>query len=188
MVVIIGCDESLKGDTFGGLVVAAVKCNDRQRGFLASLRVRDCKKITDGRVKELAVEIKKVAKYSIQSVLPQEYNKHKLTDLMNKLFKKAISDLRPADEIIVDKFPGCKVGDVCEAKADSKYTEVAAASILARDAALKQIEKLSDKFGHKIPLGSTHVKSALEILKKSRKSPKKFVKLHFKNVQNVFSK
>ena len=131
MVVIIGCDESLKGDTFGGLVVAAVKCNDGQRGRLAILGVRDCKKITDGRVRELAAEIKKVAKYSIQSVLPQEYNKYKLTDLMNKLFKKAISDLRPADEIIVDKFPGCKVGDICEARADSKYTEVAAARKVA---------------------------------------------------------
>ena len=188
MVVNIGCDESLKGDTFGGLVVAAVKCNDEQRGRLAMLGVRDCKKLSDGRVKELAPEIKKVAKYSIQSVLPQEYNKYKLTDLMNKLFKKASSDLRPADEIIVDKFPGCIVGSICEPKADSKYTEVAAASILARDSALKQIEKLSEKFGHKIPLGSTHVKGALEILKKSRKSPKKFVKLHFKNVKHVFDK
>ena len=38
-----------------------------------------------------------------------------------------------------------------------------------------------------VPKGSTHVKEALEYLKKSGKDPKKFIKLHFKNVQKALA-
>src|SRR3989344_436071 len=40
---IIGTDESLKGDTFGGLVVAGVKANEELRQKLVELGVADSK-------------------------------------------------------------------------------------------------------------------------------------------------
>ena len=84
---------------------------------------------------------------------------------------------------VVDKYPGCNVGDVQEEKAESKYVEVAAASILAREAALKQLNYLSVQAGFRTPKGSTHVRLALDELKERKLNLKKFVKIGFSNVK-----
>lgn len=185
---IIGSDESLKGDTFGGLVVAAVRADDNARKQLQELGVADSKTLNDQEIIPLAEKIKKVAQCEIRSVLPEEYNHgeggKKITLLLNKLHKDAAKDLG-AGKHIVDKFPGCVVGDVQEEKAESKYVEVAAASILARAAALQQLNYLSALAGFEIPKGSTHVQLALMELKKRSLEFRKFVKLEFRNVQGV---
>jgi ribonuclease HIII len=87
---------------------------------------------------------------------------------------------------VVDKYPGCKTGDVITEKAESKYIEVAAASIVARYFAIMQIEDLSRKAGFLLPFGSTHVDSALSKLKNSDLDPNEFVKFKFSNVRNYF--
>jgi ribonuclease HIII len=182
--VIIGSDESLKGDTFGGLVVAGVKADDKIREELNKLGVRDSKKITDKKVLLMAKGIKVIAEYKIRNVFPKEYNKSELTltPWLNKLHQECYDYLKPGKHV-VDKYPGCTVGDIQEEKAEDKYVEVAAASILARAEALKQIDTLSDKAGFKLPKGSTHVKSALVELKKKGLDFKKFVKVDFRNVR-----
>src|SRR3989338_8654944 len=45
--IVIGSDEVLKGDTFGGIVVAAVRANDSQREQLCALGVADSKTLSD---------------------------------------------------------------------------------------------------------------------------------------------
>jgi len=101
---------------------------------------------------------------------------------MNKLHKEVGNYLKPGQHV-VDKYPGCRVGNVREEKAEDKYVEVAAASVLARAAALKQLDYLSMKAGFHLPKGSTHVKLALYELKERGKNFKEFVKVDFKNVQ-----
>ncbi|PLW80163.1 hypothetical protein C0585_03995 [Candidatus Woesearchaeota archaeon] len=182
----VGSDETLKGDTFGGLVVAGVLCDDITRQKLKELGVDDSKKISDDMIPFLAEKIRKIANYSVQNIYPEEYNKNSQTELMNKLHRQVYLDLGGKGTHIVDKYPGCRVGDVIETKAEDKYVEVAAASIIARDEGLKQLEELTKKLKFKVPKGSTHVKHALLFLKKSQKNPKDFVKFHFKNVQEVF--
>ncbi len=179
----IGSDESLKGDTFGGLVVVGVKTDDVIRENLRILGVMDSKKLKDASVPLMAQNIKKIAKVAVRNIYPEQYNRYRLTQLMNKLHKSVASELG-AGTHVVDKYPGCNVGDIRVTKAESKYIEVAAASIVARDEALKQIRDLNKKLGIYIPKGSTHVKTALELLKKSGKKPEKFVKMHFSNVRN----
>ena len=180
---IIGSDEVLKGDTFGGIVVAAVKADSRIRGELAKLGVKDSKKLSDKKVMQLSKEIKKIASCEVISLLPEEYNKHNsLTSLLNQMHTKAAKALLPGKHII-DKYPGCTVGDVIEEKAESKYIEVAAASILARAAGLQQFDYLSKIAGFKLPMGSTHVKGALEELKRRNFDFNKFVKVDFRNVK-----
>jgi ribonuclease HIII len=185
----VGSDETLKGDTFGGLVVAGVLCNEKQRQELKMCGIDDSKKIDDKKIPILADEIRRILpkeNISIKNVYPEVYNNNTQTQLMNDLHKQVYLDIKKEGAIhIVDKYPGCNAGDICETKAESKYVEVAAASILAREAGLKQIDELSDKLGIDIPKGSTHVSDALEFLKKSEKNPKQFVKLHFKNVQKI---
>ena len=70
-----------------------------------------------------------------------------------------------------------------EEKADSKYVEVAAASILVRAVGLQQMKNLSALAGFSLPLGSTHVKEALKKLKEQGFEFRKFVKMDFKNVK-----
>ncbi len=186
--IIIGSDESLKGDTFGGIVVAAVKTTStKEQQRLISLGVKDSKQLKDTDIQNIAKVIKSEFECNIISLLPHEYNSKSgnVTSLLNDLHKRAAKDLKPGHHI-VDEYPGCTVGDLHEQKAESKYIEVAAASILARSAALDQIHFLSSLAGFTIPKGSTHVKDALQKLKEKKLPPSQFVKLDFKNVKEIF--
>ncbi|PIN73856.1 hypothetical protein COV20_01950 [Candidatus Woesearchaeota archaeon CG10_big_fil_rev_8_21_14_0_10_45_16] len=179
----IGSDETLKGDTFGGLVVAAVKADETIREQLKEAGAADSKTLRDAEILPLAEKIRRIAPCEVISLLPEEYNRFSgVTEILNKLHADSRKDLGPGKHV-VDKYPGCSVGDIIEEKADSKYVEVAAASILARAAGLKQLQYLSQEAGFEIPKGSTHVKEALQMLKEKKLEPRRFVKLHFRNVQ-----
>lgn len=186
--VVIGSDESLKGDTFGGLVVAAVKADDNLRPKLIALGVKDSKKLPDHICQKLAKKIEKLASCEVISLYPEEYNAFKdgQTALLNKLHRDCYTYLKPGFHI-VDKFPGCTVGDLIEVRADAHYVEVAAASILARAAALQQLKDLSERAQFSIPKGSTHVQHALEKIKENQLDLRYFVKLNFSNVKKFFS-
>jgi ribonuclease HIII len=180
---IIGSDESLKGDTFGGIVVAAVKADKKLREKLQELGVADSKTLSDKEIMAMADKIRKVVPCEIKSILPEEYNHNgKITEMLNKYHKECANFLQPGQHV-VDKYPGCNVGEVQEEKAESKYIEVAAASVLAREAALKQLNFLSMQVGFPVPKGSSHVKLALQKLKDRGLDFKKFVKVDFKNVR-----
>ena len=184
---IIGSDEVLKGDTFGGIVVAAVKANPEQHTALKDLGVRDSKTLSDRQIQLIAPKIEKNFPCIIKNIYPEEYNglKGTVTDILNKLHKECYNYLKPGTHV-VDKFPGCTVGDIIEIQAESKYPEVAAASIIARAHALNQLHDLSKKAGFLIPKGSAHVQKALEQLKKSNLPATDFVKLKFSNVKKIF--
>lgn len=184
----IGSDESLKGDTFGGIVVASVKANDQQRKQLEQLGIKDSKKLTDDRIAIFAEQIKKIVPYCIKELTPEKYNRFPgVTFILNNLHTECLQKLNEKGaKLVIDRYPGCNVKAIQEIKAESKYVEVAAASILARAVAVKQIQTLTKRTKFKIPKGSTHVQRALEQLKKNKLDPKKFVKMHFKNVQKYF--
>ncbi len=180
---IIGTDESLKGDTFGGLVVAGVKANDELRQKLIELGVADSKTFDDKEILVMAENIRRIAPCEIKSILPEIYNRlGEVTKLLNKLHQACAADLLPGKHV-VDKYPGCSVGDIQVEKAESKYAEVAAASVLARAAALQQLDYLSAQAGFRLPKGSTHVKLALFELKERGLDFSKFVKVDFRNVK-----
>lgn len=185
---VIGSDESLKGDTFGGIVVAAVKADNSLRQKLEELGAADSKLLEDREILRLADEIKKIAPCEIRSLLPEEYNRvGKVTLLLNNLHHDAAKHLLPGKHI-VDKYPGCTVGDLAVEKAESKYVEVAAASILARAAALQQLQYLSCLAGFTLPKGSTHVQMALHELKERGLDFRQFVKMEFRNVKEFLDR
>ncbi len=186
----IGSDEALKGDTFGGMVVAGVKADEALRVKLSQLGVTDSKELDDREILPLAEKIKKEVPCAIRSLLPEEYNLHdhpkknNVTELLNRLHAEVGRELGPGTHV-VDKYPGCLAGNVQEEKAESKYLEVAAASILARAAAVQQLNYLSSLAGFPIPKGSTHVKLALLELKHRGLPPEQFVKMGFGNVKEI---
>lgn len=185
----IGSDESLKGDTFGGIVVAAVKVDDALRQALMELGVADSKLLQDKEIIPLAEKIKKLVPCEVRSILPEEYNQHKgnVTTLLNHLHAACAKSLGEGKHI-VDRYPGCGVGDIAEEKAESKYVEVAAASVLARAKALEQLDFLSAEAGFSLPKGSSHVSFALQELQERGLPFEKFVKLHFRNVLEFLEK
>ncbi|HLP79446.1 MAG TPA: hypothetical protein VK158_02330 [Acidobacteriota bacterium] len=202
----IGSDECLKGDTFGGIIVAAVLVDEELRAKLRAIGVDDSKKIADKKIPVLAKMIRDLCKYTfVRELLPEEYNEFTQTQLLNQLHAECARTLKARhlageekeldsddeDKLasythIVDQYPGCKVGDIAKPHAEAEFVEVAAASILAREAGLKQFDMLSKLAGFTLPMGSTHVAEALTRLKYSKKDPRKFVKLHFRNVQEAF--
>jgi|FLOH01.1.fsa_nt_gi ribonuclease HIII len=190
--ILIGSDESLKGDTFGGLVVTAFRANSEEREKLKNIGVKDSKTIADKDIIRLADDLKEYFpnNFSIVSFNPKEYNEqisiHGLTQLLNIMHKQANNKIKTFNsKHVVDKYPGCATGDIIEEKAESKYVEVAAASIIARSEAIRQFHELSIKAGFKLPKGSTHVSEALQEIKKRELKPTLFVKTHFKNVQKA---
>lgn len=186
--VIIGSDESLKGDTFGGIVVAAVKADKQDREKLRELGVQDSKNLSDQEILGMARKIREIVSCEVKSLLPEEYNKFdgNITEMLNRMHLESARYLFPGKHV-VDKYPGCGVGDLALEKAESKYIEVAAASVLAREAALKQLSNLSILAGFRLPKGSTHVKLALHELQERNLDFSKFVKVNFKNVEEFLN-
>ena len=123
-------------------------------------------------------------------VVPDVLDKHQLDEL-NQVYDQHIFE---RDEMLskagTDQQNRFYIGDrdIRETKAESKYLEVAAASILARATALKQLNYLSIKAGFSLPKGSTHVELALIELKERGLDFNKFVKTGFGNVVKFLQK
>lgn len=193
----IGSDETLKGDTFGGLIVCAcLVCKDKEQTF-KDLGVRDSKRLNTEEIEHIGSQLLSHHEddFSITELSPKEYNKKlkslSSTSLLDELHHKTTRSLKQMNKgknapVIVDKYPGCNTGDIILEKAESHSTAVAAASIVARYKGIIQIRRLSNKAGIDIPFGSTHVTVALKRLKEKRLAPKEFCKSHFSNVKNVF--
>ena len=71
----IGTDESGKGDFFGPLVVAAFFMPEGQEQVLRRLGVKDSKRTSDARCREIAETLKRsYPYYSVVTVGPEKYN------------------------------------------------------------------------------------------------------------------
>lgn len=170
----IGTDESGKGDYFGPLVVAGIFVLDEQLGVLKELGVKDCKRISDNRVREMAELIKKGFKHSIVAIGPEKYNElyGKLRNL-NRILAWAharvienILEEVPCGKAITDQFgdrlyvekalmkKGRNIELIQMPKAEEDLA-VAAASILARAEFLKRMYFLSQDYGIDLPKGSS---------------------------------
>lgn len=188
---IIGSDETLKGDTFGGLVVVGALFFKNEESLLQQAGVKDSKLLTDLDCTRIAQQLLKQfpQRFSVQNIFPKEYNsfqqQESLTGLLNRLHMQVGVELKkqePEAFHVVDKYPGCLAGDMSVTKAETHYLQVAAASIVARHFALEQLGELSQRAGFILPKGSTHVKEALQKLIKNNLKKEEFVKVHFKNV------
>lgn len=164
-----GVDEAGRGPVIGPLVVAGV-CGEESK--IASLRVKDSKKLSPKRRERLAEEIKKVAaKIVVIKIEPEEIDalreRMTLNEIEVELFARVISQLN-GDKVYVDaadvneerfaeeikKRLGKDVEIISEHKADSKYPMVSAASIIAkveRDRIINELKKELGEFGSGYP-------------------------------------
>jgi ribonuclease HIII len=170
----IGTDESGKGDYFGPLVIAGVFLPEGQEDILREYGVKDSKRTSDGRVRELAEIIKSGYTHAVVSIGPQRYNELylKLRNLNRILawgHSRAIENILetvPCRLAITDQFgdkafvmnalmkKGKRLELVQRPKAEEDLA-VAAASLLARAEFLKRLHFLSQEVGINLPKGAS---------------------------------
>lgn len=205
----IGTDESGKGDYFGPLVVAGVFLPEGQESVLAELGVKDSKKFSDNRVRELADLIRKGYTHSIVAIGPEKYNGlySKLRNLNRILawaHARAIENI--LEEVncklaVTDQFGDkayvlnalMKRGKTIELIQRPKAEEdlaVAAASILARAEFLKRLYFLSQDIGIELPKGASSLveEAGLKLVKaQGVQALDKVAKRHFKTTARILS-
>ena len=206
----IGSDEVGNGSYFGGIVTASVLVRDQADvDFLLELGVRDSKKISDKKIRAMAPQIKDRLEYAVSEAIPAQYNQAiasglHIKEIMAILHNDAIGKVSATnpDYVLIDEFAsGSKYSDYLEAsnktiaysdrlrfekKAESKYLAVAAASILARDAFLTQIDTMSDFLHMPIKQGVTaKVKEQIAQLMRMEIDLTQYAKVDFKTTEEV---
>jgi ribonuclease HIII len=206
-----GIDESGKGDFFGPLVIAAVFADDVTRRKYMEIGVRDSKTIKSGsKIRVMAEAIRKASggKFAVVVIGPESYNR--LYEKIGNLNRLLAWGHARAIENLLEKAPECprmlsdKFGDerlirnallkngrsvILEqrTKAESDVA-VAAASILARDMFLRQMEKLGSSINLELPRGaSPAVENAARelVARHGAEKLRDFAKLHFKTLEKV---
>lgn len=203
----IGIDESGKGDYFGPLVIAAVFVDATTQGELALMQVRDSKKISDGRILELAPDIKAICPHSLIAIGPQKYNElyakiknlnrllawghaKTLENLLDRVScERAISDQFGNERLILNALQekGRKIVLEQRTKAESDLA-VAAASIIARAEFLIRLKRLSEEVGTTLPKGASpavELAGKMIVRKHGRERLGSVAKLHFKTTKAV---
>ncbi len=205
----IGTDEAGKGDYFGPLAVAAAYADDVALTRLPQAGIRDAKKVATSRLWELEKAAKQICPaYEVVLISPGRYNElHEKMGNLNLMLAwahaRAIEDLlgRVGCELaVVDQFGeesylqgalmkrGREIRLVQRVRAEDDPA-VAAASVLARAAFIRAIERLSAEIGVDLPRGATHVMAAgREVVRKGGEELlRRAAKVHFKTTKQVLS-
>ena len=205
----IGTDESGKGDYFGPLVIAAVFVTPALEQDLALMQVRDSKKISDGRILEMAPDIRLLCPHSLVAIGPQRYNElyAKIKNLnrllawgharaLENLLQQVECDLAIADQFGDERLilnalqvKGKQIRLVQRTKAESDLA-VAAASILARAVFLQRLDRLSQELNTTLPKGASpavELAGRMVVKKCGRDRLGTVAKLHFKTTKQVLA-
>lgn len=157
-----GVDEAGRGPVIGPMIIAGI-CAPREE--LVKLGVRDSKKLTKKRREKLYEEIRKIAaKVVVEIIPPEEIDRMREEMTLNEIevliFAKVINRL-DCSEVYVDaadvdaqrfareisRHLKRNVTIISEHKADEKYPEVSAASIIAKVERDRRIEKIVKEIG-----------------------------------------
>lgn len=204
---LIGTDEAGKGDLFGPLVCAACYINSEILLSISQAGIKDSKRLSDNRIKTLALTIKKGCPHNIVVIGPEKYNQlyakmKNLNRLLAWAHARAIENLLSkvdCQDVLTDQFgderlvksvlqeKGKKINLIQRTKAETNLA-VAAASVLARAEFLKRLESLSRQFKIDLHLGAgvPTDRALLKFVKKHGQDKLHLVaKTHFKNIKKV---
>ena len=205
----IGIDESGKGDYFGPLVVAAVFVTPDLEPDLRLMQVRDSKRIADGRILELARDVRQVCRHSVVVIGPPRYNElyEKIGNLnrllawgharaLENLLEQVDCNLAIADQfgderlILNALLQRGKQIQLLQRPTAEEDLAVAAASILARAEFLTRLKRLSEEVGTSLPKGASQaveLGARMVVKKHGVDTLKTIAKLHFKTTGAVLA-
>ncbi len=190
---LVGCDESGKGDVFGGLVVCCVVIEPQAYRRVLSLTPQDSKRLNDEAILKKAAQLSKEVKAKCLNVFPETYNalytqRPNVNDILTALYKRLIREIlkkHGVEEVVVDRYSSRELfSEFPEVKFITKAENepaVAAASILARAGFLRQLGELKKLAGFKVPKGSgpEAFKRAMEVIKRGGDLPQRLLKMNF---------
>lgn len=206
----IGIDESGKGDFFGPLCIAGVFVKPEQFAELHAMGVKDSKTLTDKVIFKLANQIKATCQHHIVRINPPKYNQiYQDFKNLNKLLAwghattiENLVERTGCTHVTIDQFASEYVVETAlkRKKMQVELTQrhrgeeelpVAAASILARQAFVEGLDKLSQDLGIVLPKGSSAAtqQAGLEVLRKfGEEALLNICKQHFKTLDAILSK
>ncbi len=165
--IICGIDEAGRGPVIGPLILCGVCFEESQLPFLKKIGVRDSKKLSPKRRKELAKTIKdnclsfEIIKVSAKEIDKRETDKITLNRLEELKMADIINKLKPdviyidAADVIEERF-GKSIERsldyhpnkiISKHRADDIFPIVSAASIIAKDTRDDVIDKFKAKYG-----------------------------------------
>lgn len=213
---IIGSDEVGTGDYFGPITVTAAYVSNDKIQLLKELGVKDSKDLNDTQITKIAEQIIPIVPHSLLILRNEKYNELEQSGmnqgklkamLHNQAISKVLTRVKSenkVDGILIDQFCQPEVffnylrgksipwrtGEniYFSTKAEGVHIAVAAASIIARYAFVKEFDKLSKQAGFELPKGAgpkVDQKAAEFIKKYGEASLTKVAKLHFANTDKA---
>lgn len=205
----IGVDEAGKGDFFGPLCIAGVYGGENEIEELLKIGVKDSKSMQDTTIRNMAEKIKRRVPHHVVRIGPAKYNEiYPKFGNLNLLLAwghatviEALAKETGCSRALVDQFSdrphvvnalkkkGLDIAFEQRTKAESDPV-VAAASILAREAFLSGMDKLSRECGFELPKGaSAQVKLAAKKLlhQNGIEIFDSLAKKHFKTYKEIVS-
>ncbi|MEK5216361.1 ribonuclease HIII [Psychrobacillus sp. FSL H8-0487] len=206
---VLGSDETGTGDYFGPITVAACFVSSEQVELVKALGVKDSKMLTDDIMRKMAPDLMATLTHSVLVLKNEKYNdiqsrgssQGKIKALMhNQALKHVLKKMdseKPA-YILIDQFAErgiyynhiktekeiVRENVLFSTKAEQLHVSVAAASIIARYAFLKEMDRLTEIAGTTIPKGAgakVDEIAAKIYLKHGEEFLKSITKWHFAN-------
>ncbi|MED3797764.1 ribonuclease HIII [Lysinibacillus capsici] len=178
---VLGSDETGTGDYFGPITVAAVYVPTSKIELMNELGVKDSKMLTDDYMRKIAPDLRAACVHSVLVLRNEKYNnlqakgysQGKMKAMMhNKALQNTLSKMTPEkpEFILIDQFAERGVyynylknerelvqeNVYFSTKAEQLHVAVATASILARAAFLKEMDRLSDITGLTLMKGASN--------------------------------
>lgn len=210
---VIGSDETGTGDYFGPVTVAAVYVPADKIALVRELGVKDSKQLTDDFMRKIAPDLMKVCTHSVLTLRNEKYNniqargysQGKIKALLhNQALKHVLTKMETEkpDYILIDQFAERGIyynhiknekeiineNVLFSTKAENLHVAVATASIIARYAFLKEMERLSEIVGFPLQKGASAKvdEMAAKIwLKFGEDTLKSMAKWHFANTEKA---
>jgi ribonuclease HIII len=210
---VIGSDEVGTGDFFGPITVVSAYVKKEQIPLMKELGVKDSKNLNDAQIISIAKDLIKTIPYSLLVLHNDKYNKLQSEGMTQGKMKAILHNqaiIHLLDKIAPEQPEGILIDQFVEkntyfkhihvqkkiqkervyfsTKGESIHIAVAAASIIARYAFLKEMDKLSAKAGVEIPKGAgKHVDAAAAkiIKRKGIEELKTMTKWHFANSEKA---
>ncbi|UKJ44359.1 ribonuclease HIII [Lysinibacillus sp. ACHW1.5] len=210
---VLGSDETGTGDYFGPITVAAVYVPTSKIELMNELGVKDSKMLTDDYMRKIAPDLRAACVHSVLVLRNEKYNnlqakgysQGKMKAMMhNRALQNTLSKMAPEkpEFILIDQFAERGVyynylkneRDLVQenvyfsTKAEQLHVAVATASILARAAFLKEMDRLSDITGLTLMKGASNkvdVQAARIWCNQGEEFLRSITKWHFANTDKA---
>ena len=159
---ILGIDEAGRGSVLGPMVIAGVIVPEKMEKVLERMGVKDSKKLAPHRRTILSRKLKKMFDYEVVVITARQIDEMRAEGInLNEIEKNAMESIllkmKPEKAIVdavdvkAERFQQNLCNDtgvnvIAEHKADDKYIEVSAASIIAKAERDDQIAKINKDF------------------------------------------